>query len=541
MTTKADIGPPVDFLVKLGNATPSGRRFFAKQSLGYLSKCYLDRELWPCQKNWNAQLRRMSRGGIISQPGAGKTELVSRIIPLDLILHGFGDIGPRNIRIGCISASKDLATKNVSLLRQDLENPKLVADYGTFKPKRGVWGERAFQVSRSARMKDPTYEAFGVGSAIIGSRFDVLILDDPVASEKDARNQDIQRELLELVKGTIDSRLAPWGVLWFLGNRKGVADLYHHLLRDRGYTVIVSPALIREPESYQIIELDEPELDEWKKDTRCRVVIHDGDQGEALCPECWPVYRLLAKRYSSGSVIFNREFQGVVSDDETALIKQAWLDACKDTNLSYGQYDRSHYVKMIQGGDPALTLSRKLAERHDTDYTVIISLGILPNGHFDLVGLTRDRGLSPQEIQDLFVNQARLHKADLQFIEVNSFGEIIHWELKDKTGVPTAAHRTTGKNKYDPYEGYPSLSVLFENGQIRLPYKTEQDRQITDALCAELNNPEQSDHDDQLSALWIAVSGARRVMDVEARRKHKTPQPEENKNAESKSGVRAFG
>jgi hypothetical protein len=536
-TKKASPQPSPEFILKLAQSTASGRRILAKNSLKYLVSNYLDRDLWPCQASWNSQLRRMSKGGIVSQPGAGKTELVARFIPLDLILHGVGDIAPRDIRIGCVSAAHGLAVKNVSLLKADLESPKLVADYGAFKPTKGLWGNTAITVRRNARLKDPTYEAFGIGGAIIGSRFDVLILDDPLRDEQEARNPTIMEQRVETIEGTIKSRLEPWGVLWFLGNRKGARDLYQHLIERLSYTVIISPALIREPEHYQVTELDHFEVDEWGKDTRYRIEIGDGDQGEALCPECWPVPRLLRERAERGSIIFNREFQAEVVDDENALIKKAWLDQCKDTNLSYGVFNPADYIAIVQGADPALTMNRKDAERRDTDYTVIKTLGITPNYHFDLIGSVRRRGMSPQEIHDLYVGQARLFNPKLQFTETNSFGEIIHWKLKTETGIPVVPHHT-GRNKYDPYEGYPSLSVLFENKQIRLPYKTDADKQQTDSLCAELYNPEEAKHDDQLSALWIAYFGARRHINVLEKLKTLKGSSDGSK---PKSGVRMFG
>jgi len=534
--------PNAEFILKVATGTATGRRFLAKNSLRYLANYYLGRDLWPCQQSWSRELDKISMGGIISQPGAGKTELVARYKPLDLILHGIGDIQPRNIRIGCVSASLRLARKNVSLLRNDLENPRLVADYGQFKSSKLPWGETAFTVTRTARLKDPTFEAFGVGSSIIGSRFDLIIIDDPV-DDQTVRSPDVRQKTVEYIEGSVLTRLEPWGVLWILGNRKHPDDLYNYFLKNSGYRIIVSPALIREPENYVVTELNTYELDEWGKDTKWRVSISEGDPGEVLCPQQWPMVKLLIKRQSMGSIAFNREFQAEVVDDENALIKKAWLDQCKDPTLSYGVFNPADYIVIVQGADPALTMNRKDAERRDTDYTVIETLGITPNYHFDLIGSIRRRGMSPQEIHDLYVSQARLFNPQFQFTETNSFGEIIHWKLKTETGIPVVPHHT-GRNKYDPYEGYPSLSVLFENKQIRLPYKTEADKQQTNSLCAELYNPEEAKHDDQLSALWIAYFGARRHINV--LEKLKTIRGSESGNGNGngnrlKSGVRAFG
>ncbi len=474
----------------------------------YMCLEYFDQDLWPCQQTWDAQLDEIHYGGIVGPPGSGKTELLLRKIVQRIARN-------RNIRIAIISATEKLARKDLSVISRDLQNPKLVSDFGSFRTRTETWGKTSITVKRTANLKDPTVEALGVGSNILGGRYDLVILDDPV-DEKTVRNADRRAFTVEYIEGTVLERLEPDGQLWFLGNRKHPGDLYNYLISSGRYEVVVSRALIREPE-HSVVELTRPEPSQWnpKVKTKFRIVFTSKDHGEALTPERWPPERLLEWKQHIGSILFNREYQGIVVDDETALIKREWLEDAKDPTRSYGVYDRSEFIGIISGCDPALATDKKRAEKNDTDFFVNTTIGIGHNEHRYLIDLVRDRGMTPVQVEQTIVKQARLHRPDRMLFEANAFGEIHLWNLKKKTGVPIKAH-FTGGNKYDPYAGYPALATLFENRQVHLPYKTDHDKEITNGLIEELFNPEETGHDDRLSSFWITESGVRwflRVLD----------------------------
>lgn len=493
---------------ELARSERSGRMAMASEDTRYMCLEYFGQDLWPCQQAWDAQLDDIHYGGIVGAPGVGKTEL--------LLFKGTNQIiKNRNIRIAILGATEKIARKDLSVISRNLQNSKLVGDFGSFRTRSETWGKTAITVKRDGNLKDPTVEALGIGSNILGGRYDIIIADDPI-DEKTVRSADRRKQTIEYLEGTLLERLEPWGIFWVLGNRKHPDDLYNYLIKSGRYEVVTSRALIREPE-YSAIELPRPEPSQWnpKVKTKFRIVFKTTDRGEALTPERWPVERLLEWKHHIGSVLFNREYQGIVVDDETALIKREWLEAARDETVSYGVYDRRNYLGIISGCDPALATDKKRAEKNDTDFFVNTTVGIGANEHRYLLDLVRDRGMSPDKVEKTLINQARLHRPNRMFLEANAFGEIHHWNLKHKTGIPIKAHYTGG-NKYDPYAGYPALSTLFENKQIHLPYKTDRDKEITDGLIEELYNPEECSHDDRLSSLWITECGVRwflRVMD----------------------------
>ncbi len=497
-----------DALRELGPSTPASRRRLAAKSIKFFAAYYLGLDLWRCQKQWFQELEDIDKGGIVGPPDSGKTEVIARLKPLRVIVFN------RNIRICYISATGDLSEASGSVLRQDLENDRIVEDFGPFRTSK-YWSDRRFQVRRDLNAKERTFEAYGMDSKrFYGKHYDIILMDD-VQNDLNVRSAKTRQFHIRLFQNAIRTRLVPGGRLWVLANKQHPDDIYTYFANQPDMHMIVSKALIRRPEegNYSITELPQREVNQFGDKSKWRVEIDLKDPGEALTPERYPVARLLALEREIGTAAFSLKYQQEATDDGTARIKWAHLQAAKCKTLSYGVYNRRDYLDLVQGIDPSLVIDKKTAEKNDTDYMVIATLGITHNQHFDLLGLHRERGITPKQVRANVVSECRIHLPVLQFFEVNAFGEIHHWHLKEETGIPITRHYT-GKQKYDPFEGYPSLSILFENGQVRLPYQTDADKIKTDLLINELYNPEESGHDDQLSAFWIAVSGARRLINV---------------------------
>ena len=78
---------------------------------------------------------------------------------------------------------------------------------------------------------------------------------------------------------------------------------------------------------------------------------------------------------------------------------------------------------------------------------------------------------------------------------------------------------TTSGIKKDLYNGLPSLAVLFERGQIQIPYSNEESISIADWLLAEFNMiafdadkgklEATSDHDDGVMSSFFAINDLR--------------------------------
>jgi hypothetical protein len=504
----------LDALATVALSNKYTRRMLVEKSVKFFAQYYFGITLTRHQVRWVAKLLNIKKGMVLAPCGHGKTEVFSKILILWLICRN------RNIRILLTSKSDGLAVKNLKAVRTELEsNQKLINDFGRFYDPGATWSDHQLYCIRSKNMKDPTLEAVGLLGAITGGRFDVIVLDD-VLDVLNTRSEEQRDKIKDYIDGTLITRLEPWGVCWGIGTRKHYDDYYARKLKDKAWVVIVDQAIIREPQSFEVIETEDPVtlVDSFgnEHETYFRVVITSEDRGECLWPEKWTMENLLLLRYTIGTLVFNREYQNLISSDETALFKIQWLEQCRDWDLSYvdGDFhdrdDRLPYFAIVQGTDPSLVDEKKKAESGDTDYMVTISLGVEKDGTETLLGMSRDRGLSPAQVLSKIEKEYNRFDPEYHFLEANSFGTIHAHSLINDKGLRITKHFTE-RRKSDPYIGVPSLAVKFENKKFRLPYKTPADQVKTDRLIVEFHGLTIEKHDDIVMAMWIASCGVDRV------------------------------
>jgi len=512
----------VDAITGLALGSKHVRRELANVSVKFFAQYYFDITLGNHQVRWIEKLARVKKGLVLAPCGHGKTEVFSKILLLWLIVRN------RDVRILLCSKSDGLAVKNLKSIKFELtENQKLIADYGRFYNNTDTWSTHQLYCIRNKNMKDPTVEAVGLLGAITGGRFDVLVLDD-VLDVLNTRTEDQREKVRDYIDGTLIPRLEPWGVTWGVGTRKHFDDYYAHCIENPTWVVIENQAIIREPEEWVVHETDEPMILEdslgEKHETYFRVEITSEDKGECLWPDKWSMENLLLLRYTIGTLVFEREYQNRISSDEFALFKIGDLQKARDRTLSYvsGEFHdrdtRREYLGIVMGYDPSLVDDKRKAEAGDTDYSVITTWAVDENYNRVLLGLKRVRGISPGAAQKLLEDEYHRFLPDLCFIESNAFGTIHANILINEKGINITKHHTDRK-KTDLYVGVPGMSVTFENGKVRLPYKTQADKELTDQLVKEFHGLGIEKHDDIVMSTWIAWTGVERWLKGLARTK----------------------
>lgn len=103
--------------------------------------------------------------------------------------------------------------------------------------------------------KDPAYRAVGYGAHVIGSRSNLIIMDDPLTQEA-SRSLKEAASAKEYHDGTLDSRLIPSnpdtlsdgtsGIEVAIMTRWSETDLASHLLGLEGWEVVIMPAILTE-------------------------------------------------------------------------------------------------------------------------------------------------------------------------------------------------------------------------------------------------------------------------------------------------------
>lgn len=159
--------------------------------------------------------------------------------------------------------------------------------------------------------------AAGVGGAITGKGAHLLVIDDPVKDAADARSEVIRQGQREWWSSTFRTRLEPGGAIIVIQTRWAMDDLSGWLLEQEagdepeGWHIVCLPAIAEElrlkvPPSCTV----EPD---WRAD------------GEALCPERYPIRALEQLRGQVGAHVWNALYQQHPIPREGNRFKWDWF------------------------------------------------------------------------------------------------------------------------------------------------------------------------------------------------------------------------
>jgi phage terminase large subunit-like protein len=457
---------------------------------------------------------RKGRALTIAPRSHGKTEAFISLLTREICLD-------RNIRTIWVGKTATVAQKRVRRVKSLLLSPRIQADWCT-APELGFgpfltgkdgrapgtpsekWNDNMIVTARQRQSVDATLEAVGVGGAVTGGHFDLALLDD-LEDDENVRIASRREALREWLGGTFSPMMDPGSSSLFVGTRKHHDDCYSHMKRDPTYEVIEERAVVKWPEAFEY---------EYGRDDDGRKIV-TGVKAEGAYEVLWPGGRplsfLLMERLSIGSRLFEREYQGVVQDDSAAPVKWSHLEAAMDAGSFLSFYDVPDVrgLVVVQGWDFALVHDAAQAEASDSDYTVGVTWGKDLDGNRYLLSAVRFRGVAPSRLRQIV--QAEFNRwcklgvrPRFVAVERNNFGELHYLGLRKQTDLPVRPHHTSGKRKADPWDGVPSLAMLFENDKVVLPTGDEDSAKVSRTLCAELWGLGREAHDDMPMALWIA-------------------------------------
>ena len=197
-----------------------------------------------------------------------------------------------------------------------------------------------------------SYLASGVGGQIVGFGADLLIVDDPVRSRKDAESSTVRDDTWNWFRGAAYTRLMPGSsAIIIIMTRWHEDDLVGRILS----------------------EMQEP----WER-LRLPAITVQGTTQYAVCPERFPVSELERIRANIGEREWNAQYQQSPSPDEGAFFKREWVQSYSDRARLLEKQPLSVYLS----SDWALT-------DDDGDYTVHAVIGVNPAGHWFLLDLWR--------------------------------------------------------------------------------------------------------------------------------------------------------
>lgn len=179
--------------------------------------------------------------------------------------------------------------------------------------------------------------AAGVGGAITGRGFHCGIIDDPLKNAEEAGSETIREKQKDWYRSTFSTREEPGGAVIVVLTRWHDDDLAGWLLGHEG-------GEDNEPERWHIVDMPgiAEELPQFP--ATCTVEPDEREEGEALCPERYPLAKLRKIRRRIGEYFFSALYQQRPQPLEGDMFKRSnfkIVGACPNTNWRIRYWDKA--------------------------------------------------------------------------------------------------------------------------------------------------------------------------------------------------------
>lgn len=430
--------------------------------------------------DWHDHLSSNRFAVILAPVGHGKTQQIA----VGRVLYELGR-NP-NLRIGLISNAAEAAEKILGLISQHvLENPRVLEVFPHLRPapreKKLPWKSNAITFDRSSLSKDPSIQAFGAGGPVVGSRLDLIVLDDVLDFDNTLTPEQCKK-IVNWFDTTVYTRLPPGdrtSRIWCIGTPWNREDLLH-VLKGR-------PA--------------------WA-DTTCSAVLNPrAPQSEwiPLWSDVVSAEDLREKWENMTPHAFARKFLCQVRDDASRRFQDAWIKLC----LRKGRGRRLLARAPLQYlGGPQLAcftgVDLGVGEDEDHDLSCLFTIA-MEHGRRSVIDIQSGRWTGPEIVTRIQWVYHRFNS--IVAVESNAAQDYIRQFSAEKS-IPTIA-MFTGKNKHHEDFGIESIAVELRAGMWIIPSNDacEADDDEVKAWIEEMDNylPGPKHHTgDRLMASWHA-------------------------------------
>lgn len=479
-----------------------------------------------------------------------------------------------------ISSAAGQAQKPLSMVVDYIENernafPELRLVFPELRPSQRAkdpWQQDRIVVDRPPGIRDPSIVAIGYGGKLPGSRLSWILVDDILDAENTATAASRQK-VNRWVNSTVLSREdvgrskmvvtnTPWnsggggrdsGDLTFTLERGGWPTITmdaegditisnaspdwdcddirpsfggKHKDTNAAKGIEVYRLSAHDSEKYGATEvITDPKTKQLRAATAREIAFAKGigkplphyDVNETI--PLWPEkfgWAELEKRKRKHKEQYAPLFRCVCRDDETALCKLAWLEACKKLGFEAGF---TRLATEYRGTNPTITgidLAFGLEEQHD--WTAFVTIEMIPIIEIPKFGTFRNVRrlldveyckLEGTQVRDKALAKAKAFRSFLK-VETNA-GQILMKQmlLEKNAATPVLAH-TTGVNKHHRHFGVVGVFTELSNGAWLIPsnYAGDVDEKVQMLLDGCLGYAPGKHVDDGLMAMWIARSFA---------------------------------
>ncbi len=421
----------------------------------------------PYHREWQDAVSANKRSVFLAHIESGKTQQLS-------IARSLYELG-ENPRLRCVvvSATADLATKIVRAVQGYItERPEASMVYPHLQ-KGQPWTPSAFNLAGRNGAKDYSFQAIGVEGQILGSRIDLLILDD-MLDWTNTRTEYLRQKARDWTFKVLFGRLTHNARVIAVGNPWHPSDLLHELV-ERGWPM----------HRYAVLNA----------------------QGEPSWPERWSRQRILDWTEEFGPMEAARQLMCQVRADGESRFKQAWIDRCLEGARAEG------VTSFVNRLDPkpgwatytGVDLAVGLTKRHDL--TVLFTIAVGPDQKRQILEIKSGRWTSPDIIRH--IHDAHARYKSIVLVESNAAQQYLVQFAQQGNTIPIRPF-LTGRNKLNPALGVESLAAELAAGKWLIP---NAGGTVDPEIAAWINDMLYYQPDghtgDRLMAAWIAREGAR--------------------------------
>jgi len=381
---------------------------------------------------WHRLMDEHDRCVLFAPVGHGKSNQITRW----RLLYEMGR-NP-NIRIGVISVSKSgVPSKFLSAIKADIETNKwLRVVFPHLKRQRKgqrMWNDEGIIIERTLSLPDPTVQMFGLYGKILGSRLDLIVIDD-ICNLENTMTERSRDKMWEWVSAEVLSRLPrESGRVWAVGHVWHREDVLHRLSRIEGYH------------------------------TRKYSAFVPAEVGEApLIPEMWSISGLRRREQELGRLAPNM-LRNVIPAYDDARIKASAIERC----LLRGRGE-SLKDSWNPADSPTFTgVDLSVASGTGGDLACVFTITVLPDGTRQLLDIRAGRWTGPRILQELLDVHRRF--GSLIMVENNAAQDYLIQFAGELSTLPLKRHTTTARNKYHMAFGIESLGTEFDQGKWMIP------------------------------------------------------------------------
>lgn len=380
-----------------------------------------------------------------------------------------------------ITSTMTLAKVQIKKVREEIETNDLIAEKLNPNGKASI-GETGITTETGS-----TLHIRGRDGFIRGLHVGAVLCDD-MPDESSLYSDEQREKLKELLKGTIEPIVEPYGYFIVCGTPYSSApnELYQVLKADKRFYCFEYPVIFPD--------------------------------GRPLAPDRYTFDQILAKREELGTIVFNREYLVVPISDSSTIFPYEYLmrSTVGMENIRFATSIDDYPIKLQR---VHIGVDFAVSGNIGADYTVYSVWGIDSMKNYYLLTYYRQKGMSHNEQIDKIVQLDRLFRPNKIVCESNGFQSILSALARERGLKNIETFTTTEGNKKDLYTGLPSLSAMFERGQLKCPYAAGETRQAVDLMFGEFSSitfksdngklEAASGHDDVCMSTFISINSLR--------------------------------